>query len=190
MKAKSAALGIMAIVASILVGGYRMRAADVPKAPTKNPMVIEAFELEDQFGNKMRCEFPRTKPCFLTIADRKGSDQIEAWVTNLVSHFGTQAGIEGVADVSAVPAPLRRMVRGRFKEKFTHPIMLDWKGAVVRRFDRRPEVANVYLIASNGVLLASCHGAFTSTNLAAFEGALKRPAGMSAEAGASPAVSR
>jgi len=114
---------------------------------------VGSFELTDQHGQRHHCRFPKTNLSFVTVADRKGSKQVESWVQHVRQRYGTQIDIEGVADVSSVPRPLRGLVTGKFKKATDHPVMLDWTGAVCRQFAYRRGQVNVFVLDRQGHIL-------------------------------------
>ena len=138
--------------------------------------LVAKFELDDQYGNRHRVEFPRERVSVLTIADRKGSAQLPAWVEPVRKRFDEQVEILGVAIVKGVPGPFKGMVIDHFKEKVKYPVMLDWTGDVAREFQPSRNVANVYVIDCAGKLLHKTEAVASAgklTNLCAIvEGAL------------------
>ena len=127
------------------------------------------FTLQDQYGHTHRFSFPQTKPVVLTVADKKGSDDIEHWVHPLVEKFGDKIVIEGLADVSSAPRPLHGLVLSRFKKAISHPVMLDWKGDVAKDFSYTKGEANVYVIASDGRILLHRSGRASKEQLQALQ---------------------
>lgn len=135
-----------------------------PAGPTN--VMLASFELKDQHQQTHRITFPRTNLMILTVADQKGSKQVAAWVRPLKARFPEGLPIEGVADVSIVPGFLRPLVRREFKSRFEHPVMLDWSGEVVQRLRCAPDVANVFLVATNGAVLWQHCGPVETNRLA------------------------
>jgi hypothetical protein len=146
---------VMFIVVLLMTLGA---AANEIAAPTNAPSRIE---LSDQFNSLRKLTFPRTNLTFLTIADKAGSEQIEAWVTPIHERFGNSLAIEGIADVSAVPRPLRGVVRRKFQKAQQHPVMLDWSGETVKAFGALPDRVNVLVLDLNGNILARRTGKAT-----------------------------
>ncbi len=143
---------------TVAVGVGAASGTESPVVPTKAPPVIE---LRDQFDVLQRLSFPGTNLTLLTIADKKGSDQIAGWVRPIRERFGHQIDIRGIADVSAVPRPLRAMVRGKFQKLQTFPVMLDWSGDVVKAFTYVPDKANVLVLDGSGQILRRTSGEAT-----------------------------
>ena len=123
--------------------------------PTNAPSWIE---LHDQFDAPQTLSFPTTNVTLLTIADKKGSEQIAGWVTPLKQRFGKRIDIRGLADVSTVPRPLRGIVRRKFQRLQTYPVMLDWSGDVVKAFTYVPDNANVLVLDAHGQILKRISG--------------------------------
>jgi len=135
---------------------------------------LPSFTLKDQFGNAHDCHFPAKTVRILTLADKKGAAEVLVWVRHLKRRYGHRITIEGIANVTGVPAPLRPMVRERFKKDFPHPVMLDWSGAAVEMLKPRKNLANVYAVDRQGLLLLSMAGPPTEANLAALFAAIDK----------------
>jgi len=131
-----------------------------------NKITLSSFELKDQHQQTHRFAFPRTNLLILTVADQKGSEQVASWVRPLKERFPDGLPIEGVADLSIVPVFMRPLVRREFKNKFEHPVMLDWSGRVVKLLNCAPEVVNIFAVATNGAVLWTFRGPVETNNLA------------------------
>ena len=129
--------------------------SEPPITPTNAPSSIE---LNDQFDAPQTLSFPATNVTLLTIADKKGSDQIAGWVAPLKQRFGKRIDIRGLADVSTVPRPLRGMVQRKFQKLQTYPVMLDWSGGAVKAFTYVPDRANVLVLDEQGQILKRLSG--------------------------------
>jgi hypothetical protein len=129
--------------------------SEPPSTPTNAPSSIE---LHDQFDAPQTLSFPATNVTLLTIADKKGSEQVAGWVAPLKQRFGKRIDIRGLADVSAVPRLLRGMVRKKFQRLQTYPVMLDWSGAAVKAFTYVPDKANVLVLDGHGQILKRISG--------------------------------
>jgi len=122
-----------------------------------NSVTFARISLPDQYGAARTCDFSHHQLTVLTVADRQGCEQIGPWVPAVKERYGTKVDIEGIADVSAVPGPLRSMIRKKLKARVEYPIMLDWSGEIIRRFDLSKNVANVFLVGDRGKLLLTLH---------------------------------
>ncbi len=155
--------------------------AKSPLLPSRAPALIQ---LRDQFDAPQTLSFPATNIIVLTIADKKGSEQIDAWVAAIKKQFGQRIEIRGIADVSSVPRWLREMVRKRFQKVQTHPVMMDWSGETVKAITYVPGVANVLVLDKRGQILKRLIGAANDKSIqdlrAAIDLALSGPVEKSA----------
>lgn len=135
---------------------------------------LHDFELKDQHEITRRYFFPKTNLSFVVVADQKGSEQLPKWIQPVHDRFATCIDIDGVADMSPVPAPLRSVVRRAFLKQSSYPVMLDWEGKVVKQFKPQPGVANVYIVGRNGVILESWSGPASGEQVKHLLAALKR----------------
>jgi hypothetical protein len=143
---------LLATTVISLVGTCNSKAAP---PPTNAPSLIE---LNDQFDSPQKLSFPATNITLLTIADKKGSEQIAGWIAPLKHRFGRRIDIRGIADVSPVPRMLRGLVRMNFKRTFTYPVMMDWSGNVVNAFTYVPDEANVLVLDRRGRIISRLSG--------------------------------
>ncbi|MGC3957157.1 MAG: hypothetical protein QM813_04080 [Verrucomicrobiota bacterium] len=139
-------IGCFCMIASL---GF---AASLTNAPA-------CIELPDQFEKPQKLSFPNTNITVLTLADRKGSDQIAGWVEPVAKQFGTRVDVRGIADVSAVPRLLRGTVRSAFRKEQSYPVMMDWSGKEVAKFAPKENVTTVLLIDGQGKILRRYEGA-------------------------------
>ena len=116
------------------------------------------IELPDQFEKPQKLSFPNTNLTVLTLADRKGSEQIAGWVEPVAQRFGTRVAVRGIADVSAVPRLLRGTVRSAFRKEQSYPVMMDWSGKEVAKFAPKENVTTVLLIDGQGKILRRYEG--------------------------------
>ena len=153
-----------------LTGASAMAGEKIRVAPTNAPARIE---LRDQFDAVRTLVFPATNLTFLTIADKTGSEQIAAWVAPIKERFGNSVAIEGIADVSAVPRPLRGLVRRKFQKAQSYPVMLDWAGQTVRAFATVPDRANVFILDAKGNILKRWAGEASERDIEAARATLE-----------------
>jgi hypothetical protein len=156
--------GLWRFVCVALFTGMTIGAEPIQPIEPRAPRLTTVY-LMDQFNQPQSLVFPQPAISVLTVADRKGSEQITAWVKSLKERLSQGIRIRGVADVSTVPRVLRPFVRKRFAEKFKHPVMLDWEGRLVGQLNPRRRVANVYLLGTNGVVLLALSGEVTTSAL-------------------------
>lgn len=160
--------GALVLLASMALAGT---GKDADATPTN---ACPAFELQDQFGTEHVIKFPGDRPLLLTVADRKGAAEVPAWAHPMAERFGDRLRIEGLADVSAVPRPLRGFVLGKFKKAIPHPAMLDWDGKLCRHFAYVKDEPNVYLISTNGAILLHLSGVTNAMGLQQLTAAIAR----------------
>jgi len=130
-------------------------AGDATRSPTSAPACIE---IRDQYDAPQRLAFPSTNVVVLTIADKKGAEQIDDWVAALKSRYDGRIELRGFADVAGVPVFLRGKVRKKFQETRPYPVMMDWSGKVCAQFGFQPGVVNVLVIARDGNIHARVAG--------------------------------
>ena len=145
---------IITLLSTVLMREVVAQSRAVTNAPAK-------IELSDQFEVKQSLVFPTTNLTFLVIADKVGSEQLAAWVSPVKERFGEAAAIVGIADVSAVPRPMRGLVRKKFKKSQAHSVMLDWSGETVKAFACAPERANVFVLDDKGRIVKRLTGKAT-----------------------------
>jgi hypothetical protein len=125
---------------------------------TNAPASVPDFILADQHGVTNHFTIPRTNLSFIVVADQKGSDQLAKWIQPVHDQHGGAVAILGVANLGAVPGPLRPLVRRAFVKNVNYPVLLDWSGQVTKLFRPVPKVANIYLVRTNGTVAAHWSG--------------------------------
>jgi len=139
------------------------RAGEPLQPPARVPVLIE---LRDQYDAPQKLSFPTTNVVVLTIADRKGSEQIDDWIAALKTRYVGRIDIRGLADCGGAPALLRGRIRKKFRETRAHPVMMDWSGEVCARFGYKQNAANVLVIGRDGGVLARHSGAASPSAVA------------------------
>jgi Glycosyl transferase family 2 len=154
----SAARALLAIIGAALLAAVPVRADSVPPVAAATNLVCAGFELPDQFGTNHTVNFPRPQPMVLIIADRKGSEQIRAWVAALKARYGGRMELTGVADLGGAPGWVQGMIRKSFRKKYSYPILLDWSGQLPVALHCQKDMANVFLFNPAGRVLATERG--------------------------------
>lgn len=144
------------ILAAILAGAACLPA--IASSPPPRPAQAPAFELTDQYGRAHRIAFPRGKVSVITLADRRGSRQIEDWVRPLYERYTDRIEFHGIARVAGVPDALRPLVSRLFRRGSGHAVMLDWTGDVCDRYVCEAERANVLVVDRLGRVVHRVHG--------------------------------
>lgn len=154
-----------------LPGTGRGIAGEEPKSPSHAPASIE---LRDQYDAPQRLTFPATNVVVLTIADKKGSEQIDGWVAALKAYYAGRIELRGLAEVGGVPGFLRGKVRKNFQETRPYPVMMDWSGTNCAAFNYQKNVANVLLIGRDGAILGRFTGPASKQTIAKLREVLDR----------------
>lgn len=123
------------------------------------------FELKDQYDKAYSYRFPKSRITILTLGDRNGAEQIEAWVRPVYDRYQDRVEQYGIAVLNAVPLLLRGMVRGMFKNKVKHSVLLDWKGDVAKSLNYQSKQANVVVVNRSGQVVYRTKGAATAAEL-------------------------
>lgn len=124
----------------------------------KTNLTCASFVMPDQFGTNHEISFPQAQPLVLIVADRKGSEQIQSWVAALKAHYHGRLKLVGVADVGGAPGWVHGLIRKKFRQEYAYPILLDWSGKLPSDLRCEKDVANVFLLDSEGDVLATEHG--------------------------------
>ncbi len=156
-KSSIAAFALMLVVGSGIAGEAHLLATNVSAC----------IELHDQYDAPQKLSFPTTNITVLTIADRKGSSQVDGWIAALKLRYSGRIDLRGLADVGGVPGFLQGNIRRRFQETRRYPVMMDWSGKVCAQFGYRPGLANILVLGKDGRILGRFAGAAVETNCAA-----------------------
>jgi hypothetical protein len=161
----SAARTTLAIAGAMLLSVISAQADATPASVTTTNLVCAGFTLPDQFGTNHVVNFPQPKPMLLIVADRKGSEQIDAWLAALKPRYHGRVEMIGVADVSGVPGFLQNMIRKKIVKKYPYAILLDWSGKFPAAMRCESETANVFLLDPTGRVLATERGECNASSL-------------------------
>jgi hypothetical protein len=150
---------------SLLLTLLSLLAAPLFAAETNAP--FRQLVLRDQFDRQHWFEAGSNAVTVITVADRKGSEQVEGWVRAIKTRYAERVVQLGVADVSAVPSPMRAMIRKKFAEQYSAtPVLLDWKGEVTKLFPAQSGVVNVLVVSRSGGLMKTLVGPVSDDGLA------------------------
>ena len=140
----------------VLSGERRLLATNAPAC----------IELRDQYDTPQRLSFPATNVTLLTIADRKGSDQVEGWIAALKPRYAGRIDIRGLADCGGAPGFVQGRIRKKFQETRNYPVMMDWSGKVSAQFGFKQNSANLLVLGRDGLIQARFAGAATAPAIA------------------------
>ncbi|WP_136077326.1 TlpA family protein disulfide reductase [Pontiella desulfatans] len=119
---------------------------------------VNDFVLSNQYKKNMPQSFPKEIISIFALADRKGSDQLEDWITPFYKRYGERVDICGVANMKGLPKMLRPMLRGIFKKSIEYPVMMDWTGATCEAFKYTAGVADIFIVDRNGLVVHRIRG--------------------------------
>ena len=142
MKGKLLRLSLLGIIAAVptLIGMVAIGAK------------VPAFAIEDQFEKKWTKADYNNKVALYMVCDRDGYDYADNWTDKLVPKFKNRIHFVPVADVSPVPGLLKGYIRGKFKDNFTFPVLMDWEGTLVKAFDMKEGYPTLIITDKTGVI--------------------------------------
>jgi hypothetical protein len=123
--------------------------------------VPSCIELRDQYDSPKKLSFPTTNVTLLTIADKKGSVQVDGWIAALKPLYAGRIVICGLADIGGAPGFLQGRIRKSFQEARKHPVMLDWSGKVCAQIGYKKDEANLLVLDRAGRIQARFTGLAT-----------------------------
>ncbi len=154
----------MNLINPILALAVTLLARSSACAGEPRPLATNAparIELQDQYEATQKLSFPAAKPILLTIADKKGSEQVATWMLALGPRYAERITICGMADLGGAPGFVHGRIRKAFRESQKYPVMLDWSGKVCAQIGYQAGVANLLLIGRDGVIHARFTGVAT-----------------------------
>ncbi len=133
-----------------------------------------SFDLNDQFDNKMTLKPEFSQPVIVTVADKKGYEQLPDWIAALKKEFGSSIQFFAVADLRAVPGWLKGTVRRGFRKKIAHGVAMDWDGAAAAQMNITGDEANLLMLDKEGRVSFSIHGEASDENQATLKNAIRK----------------
>jgi hypothetical protein len=124
-----------------------------------------SFSFDDQHKNSMNLKPEFKKPIIVTVADKKGSEELLAWIEPLTREFGDTVNFFPIADLRKVPGALKGMIRRSFRKQFEYNVAMDWKGVAVEQLSTKPNTANLILLNKKGHVVMTMHGEATAENI-------------------------
>lgn len=149
------------ILSCIVVCSFVIAVAETALIGTK----AKQFTLVDQFSKEYPWSMYRGKDVMLFLADRKGSELTTQWTTPLREKFGNAIEYIPIADVSAVPFFLKSFIRGKIKDKYQYPILLDWDGDVAEHYLLKPDVPTLVFIDKSETVRYYTYGKGTEAEI-------------------------
>lgn len=126
---------------------------------------VDSFALSDQFKKEHKQVFPGSRSIVLALADRKGSEQLEDWITPFYKRYEEQVDIFGVANLKGVPGLMKPLLRKLFRRGLDYPVMMDWTGEVCETLQYKAGKANIFILCPEGVIRHRINGKVTGKDL-------------------------
>lgn len=132
----------------------------------------ERLVLRDQFDVEREVPLSSGRPVVLVLADREGTNQLEGWLEPLQQHIEGSIDFYHIALLERVPRPFRSVVRSGFREEVDYPVLLDWQGAFLQRYELVSAEVNILVLSGDGQLAQRVHGEAAPERLAACKAAI------------------
>ena len=124
-----------------------------------------SYVLEDQYGNEHKSVNIQGKRQLLFLADRSGSDFTSNWTKVLEPLYRNTIEFVAFADVSSVPGFLKGFIKGKFKDSYSNPILMDWEGKLFEYYNCPEGIPTIVFIDNNGIIRYKISGKGTSSEL-------------------------
>ena len=138
---------------------------------------IPAFTVEDQNERSWTRSNFSQKPVLYVVCDRDAYDHVDNWTSELVPRYKSKIHFVPVADVSAVPGLMKGYVRGKFKDEFSYPILMDWEGVLVKALRMKPGFPTLVITKADGTMTYHAWGKGTAKQIERLEKKLKEVTG-------------
>ncbi|MEE2778650.1 MAG: hypothetical protein VYE73_18020 [Acidobacteriota bacterium] len=122
---------------------------------------LPEFEIQDQFETVHRSSDYGGQVFYVLGSDREGGDYNEAWADAIKAGLGSDAAAIpsfGIADLSAVPRVMERLVRPLFPSEPEKWALMDWDGVFKKTFGLVEGAANILVFDTGGRLVHQAHG--------------------------------
>jgi thioredoxin-related protein len=124
-----------------------------------------SYVLEDQYGNEHKSVNIQGKRQLLFLADRTGSDFTSNWTKVLEPLYRNTIEFVAFADVSSVPGFLKGFIKGKFKDTYSNPILMDWEGKLFEYYNCPDGIPTIVFIDNKGIIRYKISGKGTSSEL-------------------------
>ena len=124
-----------------------------------------SYVLEDQYGNEHKSVNIQGKRQLLFLADRSGSDFTSNWTKVLEPLYRNTIEFVAFADVSSVPGFLKGFIKGKFKDSYSNPILMDWEGKLFEYYNCPEGIPTIVFIDNKGIIRYKISGQGTSSEL-------------------------
>ena len=134
---------------------------------------VPSFSIEDQFEKVWKNSDYNGKPALYVVCDQDAYDYVDNWTKHLVPKYKDNIHFVPVADVTSVPGFLKGYIRGRFKDEFKYPILMDWKGVLIKGLNMKEGHPTLVLADANGVVKYRAWGKGSNDEVSRLENKLK-----------------
>jgi hypothetical protein len=124
-----------------------------------------SYVLEDQYGNEHKSVNIQGRRQLLFLADRTGSDYTSNWTKVLEPLYRNTIEFVAFADVSSVPGFLKGFIKGKFKDSYSNPILMDWEGKLFEYYNCPEGIPTIVFIDSKGIIRYKISGKGTNSEL-------------------------
>ena len=124
-----------------------------------------SYVLEDQYGNEHKSVNIQGRRQLLFLADRTGSDFTSNWTKVLEPLYRNTIEFVAFADVSSVPGFLKGFIKGKFKDSYSNPILMDWEGKLFEYYNCPEGIPTIVFIDSKGIIRYKISGKGTNSEL-------------------------
>jgi len=121
------------------------------------------FKLKDQFDREFEERDFHHWILVLTGFDRSGSEYAESWMQAI--HDALEGNEEfykvlqvAVADLRGIPFFLKGFVRGKFPEKRSRWVLMDWDGVFSKAYSLQSKVTNILVFDCSSKLIHQTYG--------------------------------
>lgn len=123
------------------------------------------YVLEDQYGIEHRSVTNNGKRQLLFLADRSGSEYTSNWTKVLEPLYRNTIEFVALADVSSVPGFLKGFIKGKFKDAYSNPILMDWEGKLFEYYNCPEGIPTILFVDNKGIIRYKISGKGTNSEL-------------------------
>lgn len=127
------------------------------------------FVLEDQYERSWSSKSFRSGITVFVLSDRSGYEYTANWTNGLIPRFkSSPVRFVPVADVQSVPGFLKGLIRSKFREEFSYPVLMDWDGVLIEGFNMEEGYTNLVIVDKQGTVRHAVYGTGTPGQVEAF----------------------
>lgn len=134
---------------------------------------VPAYTVEDQNERAWKRGDFSKKPVLYVLCDLDAYDHVDNWTKELVPKYKSKIHFVPVADVSTVPGLIKGYVRGKFKDEFDYPILMDWEGVLVKALGMKAGYPTLVITKADGTMTYHAWGKGSTKQIERLEKKLK-----------------